>query len=132
MAIGKRTKEAGFSLLELMITMFVIVILISVSVPTYLYTVRHARETILKENIDQMRRMIDQYGADKGKLPDSLEDLKTSGYIREVPVDPVTDKAEWDEIKGDDPNSTEGRQGLKDVKSLADGEDSAGKSYKEY
>ncbi len=132
MAIGKRKKQAGFSLLELMITMFVIVILISVSVPTYLYTVRHARETILKENIDQMRRMIDQYGADKGKLPDSLEDLKTSGYIRDIPVDPMTDKAEWDEVKGDDPNSTEGRQGLKDVKSLAEGEDSSGKTFKEY
>ncbi len=102
-------------MLELMIAMFVIVILVSVAVPTYLYTIRHARETILKENLEQMRRMIDQYGADKGKSPESLEDIKTAGYIREIPVDPLTDKAEWDEIKGDDPNSTEGRQGLKDV-----------------
>ena len=129
---GKRTRRAGFSLLELMIAMFVIVILVSVSVPTYLYTVRHARETILKENLDQMRRMIDQYGADKGKLPQSLKDLETAGYIREVPIDPMTDKAEWDEIKGDDPNSNEGEQGLLDVKSLAEGEDSNNKAYKEY
>jgi len=130
--IGKLKKQAGFSLLELMITMFIIVILISVSVPTYLYTVKHAKETILKENLDQMRRMIDQYSADKGKLPQSLEDLKTSGYVRDVPVDPMTDKAEWDEIKGDDPNSNEGEQGLKDVKSLAEGEDSNGKQFKDY
>lgn len=119
-------------MLELMIAMFVIVILVSVAVPTYLYTIRHARETILKENLEQMRRMIDQYGADKGKSPESLEDIKTAGYIREIPVDPLTDKAEWDEIKGDDPNSTEGRQGLKDVRSLAEGEDLTGKAYKDY
>lgn len=129
---GKAKRHAGFSLLELMIAMFIIVILISVAVPTYLYTVRHARETILKENLDQMRRMIDQYAADKGKLPETLEDLKTAGYMREVPVDPMLDKAEWDEIKGEDPNSTDGKQGLKDVKSLADGEDSNGKSYNSY
>jgi general secretion pathway protein G len=130
--IGNRKKADGFSLLELMIAMFVIVILISVAVPTYIYTVKHARETILQENLVQMRRMIDQYGSDKGKLPESLDDLKTAGYIREVPVDPLTDKAEWDEIKGDDPNATDGRQGLKDVKSLAEGEDTNGKPYKEY
>jgi general secretion pathway protein G len=128
---GRREKH-GFSLLELMIAMFVVVILISVAVPTYIYTVRHARETILQENLDQMRRMIDQYGADKGRLPDTLEDLKTAGYLREIPVDPMTDKVEWDEIKGDDFNATDGRQGLKDVKSLADGEDMAGKPYREY
>jgi len=130
--IGKLKKQAGFSLLELMIVMFVITILISVTVPTYLYTVRHARETILHENLDQMRRMIDQYAADKGKLPETLEDLKTAGYVRDIPVDPITDKPEWDEIKGDDPNSTEGAQGLKDVKSLAEGEDLQGKQYKDY
>jgi len=125
-------KHSGFSLLELMIAMFVVVILISVAVPTYIYTVKHARETILQENLGQMRRMIDQYGADKGKLPEALEDLKTAGYLREIPVDPLTDKAEWDEIKGDDPNATDGHQGLKDVKSLAEGEDLEGKPYKEY
>jgi len=115
-----------------MIAMFVVVILISVAVPTYIYTVKHARETILQENLDQMRRMIDQYGADKGKLPETLEDLKTAGYLREIPIDPLTDKAEWAEVKGDDPNATDGRQGLKDVKTLADGDDLNGKPYKEY
>ena len=130
--IGKRRTQKGFSLLELMIAMFVMIILISVAVPTYLYTIRHARETILKENLDQMRRMIDQYSADKGKLPETLEDLKTAGYMRDIPVDPITDKPEWEEVKGEDPNSTEGKQGVTDVKSLAEGEDSAGKSYNTY
>ncbi len=130
--IGRRKRQLGFSLLELMIAMFVMVILISVAVPTYIYTVRHARETILQENLDQMRRMIDQYGADKGKLPETLEDLKTAGYLREIPVDPLTDKTEWEEIKGDDFNATDGRQGLTDVKSLAEGDDMQGKPYREY
>jgi general secretion pathway protein G len=130
--IGNRKRADGFSLLELMIAMFVIVILISVAVATYIYTVKHARETILQENLVQMRRMMDQYGSDKGKLPESLEDLKTAGYIREIPIDPLTDKAEWDEIKGEDPNATDGRQGLTDVKSLAEGDDLNGKPYKEY
>ncbi|HEV7643959.1 MAG TPA: type II secretion system protein [Pyrinomonadaceae bacterium] len=130
--IGRRNRQAGFSLLELMIAMFVMVILISVAVPTYIYTVRHARETILRENLDQMRRMIDQYGADKGKLPETLEDLKTAGYLREIPIDPLTDKAEWEEVKGDDFNATDGHQGLTDVKSLAEGDDMQGKPYKEY
>lgn len=129
---GNINSQKGFSLLELMIAMFVIVILISVAVPTYLYTVKHAKETILQENLVQMRRMIDQYSADKGKLPQTLEDLKTSGYIRDIPIDPLTDKAEWDEVKGEDPSSNEGEQGLKDVKSLADGEDTNGKAFRDY
>jgi general secretion pathway protein G len=115
-----------------MIAMFVVVILISVAVPTYVYTVRHARETILRENLYQMRRLIYQYGADHGKLPETLEDLKTAGYLRELPIDPLTDKAEWEEIKGDDFNATDGRQGLTDVKSLAEGDDMQGKPYREY
>jgi general secretion pathway protein G len=129
---GRIKQQSGFSLLELMIAMFIMVILISVAVPTYLYTIKHAREVILKDNLDQMRRMIDQYAADKGKLPETLEDIKTAGYMREIPVDPITEKAEWDEVKGDDPNSTEGKQGVKDVKSLAEGEDTEGKAYNTY
>src|SRR5215510_6281027 len=109
-----------------MIAMFIIIILISVAVPTYQRAVEHARETVLHENLWQMRRAIDQYASDKGKLPTSIDDLVSSKYLREMPVDPITDKAEWKEIQGDDPNSSENAQGLKDVKSMAEGEDSAG------
>ena len=124
--------QAGFSLLELMIAMFILIILLSVALPTYQRSVTQARETVLKENLWQMRRAIDQYAADKGKLPQSLDDLITDGYLREKPVDPITEKAEWSEIQGEDLYSTEGGQGLKDVKSLAEGEDSDGKRYEEY
>jgi general secretion pathway protein G len=124
--------ERGFTLLELMITMFIIIILLSVALPTYQKSVQQARETVLKENLFQIRRAIDQYTADKGKLPQSLDDLVTSEYLREKPIDPVTEKAEWTEITGEDTNSNEGEQGLKDVKSTAEGEDDEGKRYEEY
>lgn len=124
--------QAGFSLLELMIAMFIIIILLSVALPTYQRSVQQARETVLKENLFQMRRSIDQYSADKGKLPQSLEDLITEQYLREKPMDPITETREWNEIQGEDTSSTEGEQGLKDVKSTAQGEDGDGKKYDEY
>ena len=115
-----------------MIAMFILIILLSVALPTYQRSVQQARETVLKENLFQMRRSIDQYAADKGKLPQTLDDLVTAEYLREKPVDPITEKAEWKEITGDDTNSTDGEQGLKDVKSVAEGEDGDGKKYEDY
>lgn len=124
--------QKGFSLLELMIAMFILIILLSVALPTFQYTVQHARETVLKENIRQIENAIDQYAADKGKLPQSIDELIEAKYLREKPVDPITEKPEWDQIMGDDAFSSEGGQGLIDVKSLAEGEDSDGKPYKDY
>ena len=124
--------QRGFSLLELMIAMFILIILLSVAVPTYQRTVQHARETVLKENLWQMRRAIDQYHSDKGKPPRSVEDLVTDKYLREVPVDPITEKAEWTEVAGEDPSSPNAEQGMKDVKSTSDGVDAEGKAYAEY
>ena len=128
----KPKTENGFSLLELMIAMFILIILLSVALPTYQRSVQQARETVLKENLFQMRRSIDQYAADKGKLPQSLDDLVTAEYLREKPIDPITEKAEWKEITGEDTNSPDGEQGLKDVKSIAEGEDGDGKKYEDY
>ncbi len=114
-----------------MIAMFILIILLSVAVPVYRHTVQNARETVLKENLWQMRRAIDQYAGDKGKFPESVDDLVTEGYLREKPIDPITEKAEWDPVFGENINPDDG-QGLKDVKSLAEGEDSDGKAYKDY
>lgn len=129
---SKSKFELGFTLLELMIVMFIIIILLSVALPTYQHSVQQARETVLEQNLWQMRRAIDQYGSDKGKLPQSVDDLVSQGYLREKPIDPVTEKAEWNEIQGDDKYSSDGGQALTDVKSLADGEDSEGKKYSDY
>jgi general secretion pathway protein G len=115
-----------------MIAMFIMIILLSIAIPTYERSMRHARETVLAENLFQMRRAIDQYTADKGKMPQSIDDLVSAKYLRERPTDPITETTEWDEVQGDDPNSSDGGQGLKDVKSRADGEDSNGKPFSEY
>jgi general secretion pathway protein G len=128
----RRNGQKGFSLLELMIAMFIMIILISVALPTYQRSVQHARETVLSENLWQMRRAIDQYSADKSKLPQSVSELVEAKYLREVPVDPITDKTEWEEIQGKDPNSSDGNTGLTDVKSLAEGDDSDGKPFSKY
>lgn len=121
-------------MLELMIAMFILIILLSVALPTYNRTVEQARATVLKENLWQMRRAIDQYSSDKGKLPGSLEDLVSEKYLREMPVDPITEKTEWEEIQGEDTMSADdsAEQGLTNVKSLAEGSDFDGKAYKEY
>src|SRR5437868_15336724 len=94
--------KRGFSLLELMIAMFIMIILLSVAFPTYQRSVQHARETVLKENLWQMRKAIDQFSADKGKLPKNVDELVEGKYLREKPRDPVTEKEEWNEIKGQD------------------------------
>lgn len=130
--IGRSRIQRGFSLLELMIAMFIMIILLSVAVPTYQRSVRHARETVLRENLWQMRRAIDQYAADKGRLPQSLEDIVSAKYLHEMPIDPVEQKTEWDEIMGEDSLSRNGEQGLIDVKSTAEGADSEGVPFKEY
>ncbi len=136
-AVGSRKwaaikRQAGFSLLELMIAMFIMIILLSIAVPTYERSVRNAREIVLKENLFQLRRAIDQYAGDKGKLPSSVDDLVESKYLREKPYDPISEKQEWDEIQGEDPNSADGEQGLVNVKTLASGEDVNGVPYSDY
>jgi general secretion pathway protein G len=130
--IGKNTNQKGFSLLELMIVMFIMIILISVALPAYNGTVRHAEETVLKDDLVQMRKLIDQYTADKGKLPANLDALVESKYLREIPVDPVFKEAKWDEKLGEDPNDQDSAQGLIDVKSFAEGQDSSGVEFSTY
>ncbi|NOT47845.1 MAG: type II secretion system protein [Acidobacteria bacterium] len=124
--------QKGFSLLELMIAMFIIIILISVAVPSYQRAMQNARETVLKENLWQMRKAIDQYNADKGRPPQSLDDLITAKYFRERPVDPMTDNTDWNEVMDTDNSSSEAEPGMKDIKSTSDGVDSDGKAYTEY
>ena len=90
MQIGKRKHEAGFTLLELMIVMTIILVLTAIAIPAYQASVRAAREAVLKEDLHTLRAAIDSYTADKQKAPQSLDDLVQEGYLRAIPEDPMT------------------------------------------
>jgi general secretion pathway protein G len=132
MAFARAARERGFTLLELMIVISIIIILVSVALPQYQKTIMHARETILKDDLFKMRSLIDQYAADKGKLPQSLDELVSSGYMREIPKDPITDQKDWAIATGDDPYSTEGGTGITDVHSGSGDVSSEGTPYSEW
>ena len=122
----------GFTLLELVMVMTIIVILAGVGVTSYQHIQLKARETILREDLRTMRKMIDQYAADKEKLPQSLDDLVTAQYMRDVPIDPITGDKDWVVDIGDDTVSRDGGTGVVDVHSAAAGEGSDGVAYQDY
>jgi general secretion pathway protein G len=123
---------AGFTLIEMVMVMTIIVILAVIGVTSYKQVQLKARETLLKDDLNTMRKMIDQYEADREKLPQTLDDLVSAGYMREVPMDPVTGEKDWAAEMGEDTTSRDGGQGLVNVHSNAPGEGSDGKAYSEY
>lgn len=123
---------AGFTLLEMVMVMTIMVVLAVIGITSYQQVQLKAKETLLKEDLNTMRKMIDQYGADREKLPGTLDDLVTNGYMREVPLDPITGDKDWQIETGDDPYAREGGQGMVDVHSNAAGAASDGKAYSEY
>ena len=85
-----RAHDGGFTLIELLIVMAIIATLASIAIPSYINAVRHAREAVLREDLHTMRSAIDSYTVDKEKAPQSLDDLVQSGYLKAIPVDPMT------------------------------------------
>ena len=115
-----RTSSArGFTLIEVMIVVTLVVILASVGMATYTNSVHRAREAVLKEDLFRMRDAIDQFYADRNQYPQGLEDLVSEGYLREVPKDPMTDSAEtWDvEQSENDANNPAAVAGIVNVRS---------------
>jgi general secretion pathway protein G len=99
MLLTHKKTENGFTLIEMLIVFALIGILVGLGLPQYKYATKRARESVLKENLFQMRKLIDQYYADKGKYPYSLQTLVDEKYMRAIPIDPITGSSEtWIEI----------------------------------
>ena len=121
-----RRLRTGFTLIELLVVLAIVALLLTLAVPRYLPRIDGARETILLDNLRNTREVIDQYYSDTGRYPDSLEQLVEKKYLRNVPVDPITESsATWIVVAPED--GTKGA--VYSIKSGAPGNDRSGKPY---
>jgi general secretion pathway protein G len=113
---------SGFTLIELMVVMALIVVLAGIGLATYTNSVRRSREAALKEDLFQLRSVIDQYYADKNKYPPTLDALVSEKYIRALPVDPFTNSIDtWQTTMSEaDPGNPSAEPGVYEVHSGSD------------
>ena len=123
--------ESGFTLVELMIVMTIIGILSAIAIPSYIRSVKKANEAVLREDLHTLRTAVDSYTVDKEKAPQSLDDLVQAGYLKSIPVDPMTSRNDtWMTSESDtmtDINETQG--GMDDVHSGSEGLATDGTTY---
>lgn len=123
----------GFTIIELLIVMTIIGILVSMAIPIYQKSVIRARESVLRQNLFTMRNVIDEFTYDKTKAPQSLQDLVREGYLRQVPVDPMTGTNDWETVMEDAMTSvSQTEPGIFDVRSRSDKKSLDGTYYKDW
>jgi len=137
--IGNRLRERrglarGFTMIELMIVMAIVVILISIAVPLCQKALLRAKESVLKNNLFTIRTVIDEYTYDKQKAPQTLQDLVTEGYLKEVPIDPIVGNNQaWRIVMEQAMQSvSQTEPGIFDVKSGSDAKSLEGTPYSEW
>jgi general secretion pathway protein G len=120
----------GFTLIEIMVVVAIIVTILSIAVPFYTTAMVRARESVLQSNLFTMRSVIDQFTYDKEEPPQSLDELVSEGYLREIPIDPFTESRDtWQMINDAGPT---GESGLYDVRSGSDRVALNGTAYSEW
>ncbi len=124
-------RSRGFTLIELMIVISIILILMSFAIPNYQQSILHAREAVLRNDLSVIRQAIDQYTLDKQKAPQSLDDLVQAGYLKEIPEDPMTKSRDtWQTVMEDSIMAVDQQQpGISDVHSGSDKTASDGTAY---
>jgi general secretion pathway protein G len=124
----------GFTLIELMIVMAIIAVLMSVAIPIYSRSIQRSKESVLKNNLFTLRTVIDEYTYDKQKAPQSLQDLVSDGYLRQVPMDPMTGSADsWKVIMEDASNTVnQSEPGIFDIRSGSDKNSLEGNAYSDW
>lgn len=123
-------RSRGFTLLELMIVLSIMAILMAVAIPVYNQSVVQARESVLRANLSTLRNVISQYTLDKQKAPESLDDLVTAGYLRQIPLDPMTHQANWEVVQEDVMMAVDQQNpGITDVHSASSASASDGTAY---
>jgi general secretion pathway protein G len=117
---NRREREAGWTLIEMLVVVSLVMILASLALTQYRNSVTYAKESALRANLFTMREAIDQYYADKAKYPDSLETLVSERYLRAVPKDPITQQTDWETVQAEpEPGIASTSTGIYDVKSTA-------------
>jgi general secretion pathway protein G len=131
MQLSRRKKSRGFTLIELMIVISIMLILVSMAIPAYNQSILRAKESVLRQNLFTLRSLISQYTLDKQKAPQALEDLVSAGYIKLIPNDPMTGKPDWEAVQEEDVNMSPDQQetGIDDVKSASTATSSDGTAY---
>jgi general secretion pathway protein G len=131
---GRARSARGFTLLELIVVMSIIVTLATIGLVQYRQSVVFARESVLKDDLFKMKEAIDQYYADKNQYPGTLDELVSSGYLRALPKDPFTNStATWQTTPPEpDPNNPTASQGVYDVKSGSDAVALDGSHYSDW